>query len=134
MNKDVLFLISKKLSLNDLVSFCQLNKKTYVRTEIWLYKLIAEYPNWKDFKLKKSLKETYATLYQLEKLNNKLNLKYALLYLYKLQTLNLCYCKIKEIPKEIGQLHKLRYLNLYGNQIEKIPKEILQIRNLKINN
>jgi len=126
MNKDVLFIIAKKLSLIDLVNFIQVNKKTYVRTEIWLYKLITEYPNWKDFKFDKTLKETYVTLYQLEKFKEKLNLKYNLLDLYNLQELSLGYNQIKEIPKEIGQLHNLQTLYLYCNKINEIPKEIGQ--------
>jgi len=129
MNKDVLFIIAKKLSLIDLVSFTQINKKTYVRTEIWLHKLITEYPNWKDFKFDRTLKKTYVTLYQLEKLEGKLNLKYNLFDLYNLEDLS--DNQIKEIPKEIGQLHNLQYICLYNNQINEIPKEIGQLHNLK---
>jgi len=134
MNKDVLFIISKKLSLNDLISFTQINKKTYVRTEIWLHKLITEYPNWKDFKFEKTLKEAYVTLYQLEKLKEKLNLNYSLLKFHNLQSLYLEYNQIKEIPKEIGQLNNLQYLSLSYNQIEEIHEEIGQLHNLQFLN
>jgi len=46
-----------------------------------------------------------------------------LLYLYK--------NKIKEIPKEIGNLINLNYLDLSDNKIKEIPKEIGNLTNLK---
>lgn len=141
MNKDILFLIAKRLSLHDLLKFTQLNKKTYIRKEIWLHKLITEFPNWKDFKFDKTCKETYTTLYQLENLKEKLNyeiidpynedLKFSLLDLYNEKDINLSYNLMIEIPKEICQLYNLQILDLCNNQISKIPKEIGQLYNLQ---
>ena len=56
------------------------------------------------------MKDTYIKLYQLQKLKEKLNLKYNLLDLYNLKKLYLNDNKIKEILKEIGQLQKLQAL------------------------
>ena len=42
-----------------------------------------------------------------------------------------CYNRIKEIPKEIGQLHNLQKLDLSDNQISEIPKEIGHSQNLQ---
>jgi len=38
--------------------------------------------------------------------------------------------KIKEIPKEIGNLINLNYLDLNNNEIKEIPKEIKILDNL----
>ena len=44
--------------------------------------------------------------------------------MYNLQELKLNFNKIKEIPKEIGQLQNLQILYLNHNQIKEIPKFI----------
>ena len=137
LNKDQLFLLAIELDLPNLLSFCgsskRINELLCNRNEIWLHKLINEYPNYKDFNFDKNLKEIYTTLYQLQKLKEKLNLdlNYSLLDLYNLQEFNLYSNEIEEIPKEIGQLHNLQILDLSYNDIKQIPKEIGLLHNLQ---
>ena len=49
----------------------------------------------------------------------------------KVVKLDINYNKLKEIPKEIGQLVNLQEFDCSRNQILKIPKEIWQLINLK---
>ncbi len=51
--------------------------------------------------------------------------------LTNLQSLNLSYNYINEIPKEIGNLTNLQLLHLSNNQINEIPKEIGNLTNLQ---
>jgi Leucine-rich repeat (LRR) protein len=135
LEKDLLFLLATELSLPDLLNFCQTSKKinTLLCNNIWSYKLFKEYPDWKEFEYNKSLKEIYINLYKLQALNEKLNLDYSLLNLYKAQSIYLKEIhsnNIKQIPKEIGLLYNLRRLDLNDNKIKRIPKEIGQLHNL----
>ena len=43
LNKDVIFILSERLDLIDLLNFCQCNKYIYYREEIWDYKLKMEF-------------------------------------------------------------------------------------------
>jgi hypothetical protein len=113
LEKHELFLLVIKLNLPDLLNFCQTSKRIkhtiYDKDYIWLYKLTKEYPNWREFKFSKtkSLKDIYISLYQLQTIRQKLNLKYSLLDLYNLQFFDLNGNKITPNEDDIAKLYKI---------------------------
>ena len=49
-----------------------------------------------------------------------------------LEELELSWCKLRQIPREIGKMKKLKKLTLYGlNDLKSIPEEIGELSNLK---
>ena len=108
--RDMLFKLALELSLPDLLNFCsnqRVNELVCSQKDIWLAKLKQDF---KDFKLLKSdPRENYELLYRLTELKRKWNLKQDIYELYELQVLNLNYSRIKEIPKEIGNLTNLKW-------------------------
>ena len=73
----------------------------------------------------------YKTFLSIEKLKEKLNLRWSLEELINLKELFLSNSQIEEIPKEIGELINLRELKLNKNEIKEIPSEIGKLINLK---
>jgi len=140
LSKDILFLIGLKLDFPDLLNFCEsderIDKLVCQRNDIWLHKLVNEFPNWKDFKIEKDLKGIYETLYGLNVIKSFLKdideyENHSLLDLYNSIGLFLFNKQLTEIPKEIGNLINLKSLYLNSNQLTKIPKEIGNLINLK---
>jgi len=140
LEKDQLFLLATQMDFPQLLNFCQTNKKinTLVcqRDDIWIYKLIQDFPDHQTSEITGSYKKIYETLFirGLETIKRTFILNYNLGQLYNLKKLDLEHLEdtqIEEIPKEIGQLHNLQHLDLMYNQIEEIPKEIGQLHNLQ---
>ena len=135
LSPDALFLIAVNFDYPELLQFCSSSKRINDlicrRDRIWLHRLERDYPNWRDFKIDKSPRDTYKVLYGLTVLKDKLGLDYGLLDLFNLQDLSLYNKNLTEIPKEIGQLHNLQKLCLGRNNLTEIPKEIGQLHNLR---
>jgi hypothetical protein len=48
-----------------------------------------------------------------------------------LTTLSMRRCKLKEIPREIGELKSLEQIDMLGNSIKEIPEELFKLDKLK---
>jgi len=131
--KDMLFKLVLELDYPDLISFCnnpRVNQLVCKQNDIWLAKLQEDFGD--DYQmLKPNFQDNYELLYKLTELKRKLKLKEDIYTRYQSKYLNLAYNRIKEIPKEIGQLINLQNLYSDGNQIKEIPKEIGQLTNLE---
>ena len=145
LSKDALFKIAIDLSPSDLLSFCAASTKIDSlicrRNDIWNHKLEKDFPNlnnnannWKNLNIamsSKSVKDKYILLYNLTVLKEKLKLKEDIEQLYSKTVLDLRSNRIKELPKEIGNLTNLQILYLGYNQIKELPKEIGNLTNLQ---
>ena len=159
LNKDELFSIAINLELKDLLNFClvdkNIRKQIFQRNEIWMYKLIKDFPDFKRLKVEgKSYKEIYQLLYSLTEIKNKWKSKENIYELYELkkiiyinkrnlnsvskelgylsnlEVLKLSY-DLTYIPNEISKLSNLRSLDLSDNKLGMIPKEFGNLLNLQ---
>jgi hypothetical protein len=136
LTKDALFLIAIELDLPSLLNFCasnsRINKLVCQRDDIWLYKLKAEYPDYKILNLHKTPKEIYTLFYSLTKLKKTLHITNNIFDIYQMKNLILHNLNISDLPKEIGLLSNLQKLDLSHNKIVNLPKEIGLLSNLQI--
>jgi Leucine-rich repeat (LRR) protein len=135
LDENALFSIAIYLDYPELLRFCGSNKRinrlVCLKEPIWLYRLNKDYPNWRNFDFDKSPMEIYKTIWNLERLKDKLKLNYSLLELTNLEQLWLSNKQITTLPQEIGQLTNLQELWLYKNQLTRLPQEIGQLTNLQ---
>ena len=132
-NRDELFKLALEFDLPTLLSFCASSKEInnkICNDDLWLRLLNRDFPDYNLLKYEGSNKQKYILLTKLTRLKQKLNLEHNIYELYNLQELSLRNNRIKEIPKELGNLINLKELYLSYNQIEKIPKELGNLTNL----
>ena len=79
LSKDIYFTLAKDMEIRDLIDFCiadkRANEKICKNDDVWRYRLEKEFPDWRDFKLEKSLLNTYVFLYQLKILKEEIKFK-----------------------------------------------------------
>jgi hypothetical protein len=129
LNKDELFLIAIKLDLPDLLNFCSTCKRIESK-EIWYYKLKKEFPDYEKIIWYKSIRDIYETLYFIKTFLQP-KIKGDVYEIYSMKKINLSFEKLKELPKEIGNLTNLQILFLNYNYLKEIPKEIGNLSNLQ---
>ncbi|GAG60386.1 unnamed protein product, partial [marine sediment metagenome] len=131
---DMWFKLAMEMNYPDLINFClsnkRINQKVCNQEYFWKYKLNRDFFEYKNSFLDKNVKEKYKLLYSLDVVNREWKLNENLVELYYTKILDLENNRIKEIPKEIGNLVNLEWLNLDKNQIKEIPKEIGNLVNL----
>jgi len=139
LSKDVLFNIATMLDLDELLSFCssdsRVNRLVCQDRTIWLFKLIKEFPEWKQLNMEP--RQSYELLISLNKLKKEFKYEGSIYELYKETKLDLSYIQITILPPEIGNLINLRILYLHHNQIKTVPPEIgklSQLQELWLNN
>ena len=135
LTKDVLFNIATFLPLNDLLSFCsssdRINRLVCKDKNIWNFKLMKEFPNYKDHINQKG-REAYELLIALNKLKKEFKYQGTIYDLYKETKLDLSYKGLTIVPPEIGNLSNLQSLNLSTNQITILPPEIGNLSQLQM--
>jgi len=133
LSKDVLFNIATMLDLDNLLSFCsssdRINRLVCQDKNIWNFKLISEFPNYKSHINQKG-REAYELLISLSKLKVWSNYKGTIYELYKETDLYLYNKVLITLPSEIGNLSKLQELLLNNNQITILPPEIGKLSSL----
>ena len=131
-SKDVLFTIALNLDLPSLLKWCssnsRINKNVCQNDNVWRSKLLNDYPDFQNFHLNKSLRETYIFLYQLSQIKKLLNSNESLYDIFQRKELNLSNKKLKKVPA--FDLPNLQGLHLYKNQLIKIPS--FDLPNLRI--
>ena len=114
MSLDILFYIGKYLDYPDLISLCNvnsiINKLLYKRDNIWLHKLINEFPDWLSFNINKPMNIIYKTMYKLDIIKYNFYIHKSLIDIYNSKNLNLDYHYFNKIPSEIDVLYKLEKL------------------------
>jgi len=134
LNKDVLFNIATMLDLDNLLSFCnsdpRINRLICQREAIWLFKLMKEFPNYKEY-INQRGRDAYELLVSLTKLKKGIKYEGTIYQLYKVTKLDLSGKGLKSVPPEIGKLSQLETLWLHYNQITILPPEIGKLSNLQ---
>lgn len=134
----ILYKIALELSIPDLLSYCQTNKKferlVCSKNQIWEYHLNKDFPVEKEeFEyLNMPPKELFKLLISLDKIKTSFNLEYSLFQIYNKTHLDLTRKNLQQIPKEIGDLSNLQALYMTGNKIKEIPVEIGNLPNLMV--
>lgn len=146
----ILFKISIKLEISDLLNWCRCNKKIYRliynKDLIWDRNLHSYFTE-KDFDILtlETKNNTFKFLYSLSILKKKLgmlkvyrfdniNTNFKTLTLKQLYEENLIICrysKILQLPNGIGILKNLHMINMNENNISKFPSDFFQLKNLK---
>jgi len=133
LSKDVLFNIATMLDLDNLLSFCnsdpRINRLVCQDRTIWLFKLVREFPEWKQLNMEP--RQSYELLIGLTKLKEGIKYKRSIYELYKETKLDLSFVGLRKLPSEIGNLSNLRILSLDYNQITALPPEIGNLNNLR---
>ena len=139
LTKDVLFNIATMLDLDNLLSFCnsdpRINRLICQDRTIWLFKLVREFPEWKQLNMEP--KQSYELLISLTKLKEGIKYTGSIYKLYNETKLYLSNIGLTSLPSEIGKLSKLQTLYLTNNQIKTLPPEIgklTQLRRLWLDN
>jgi hypothetical protein len=85
LSKDVLFNIATMLDLDDLLSLCssnsRINRLICQRNDIWLFKLVAEFPDWNNY-FDADPKNTYILLVKLKRIAEAIDYHYSVYELY----------------------------------------------------
>ena len=127
MNNDTLFCIFEFLNAKDIISCSLVNNQFYIVSKNDIL--------WESLFVKKFYNIESNGNYQLYKtydvLNNFLRKFNNVNHIINLQCLDLNWCGLKSIPKEIGQLTNLQTFVLHSNRLKSIPKEIGQLTNLQ---
>ena len=154
LSSDALFALAIQLELPELLQFCSTSKKindnVCKKDNIWYYKLNTEFPNWRELKADKIIKnpktlesitemktakDTYLLLYWyniFRILKEKLKIREDIYKIYFIKELYLTgNRRMKIIPPEIEQLSKLQELYLDNNAITVIPPEIGKLSKLQ---
>ena len=101
-SKDVLFTIAMNLQLPELLKWCssnsRINKDVCQNDHVWRSKLLKDYPDYQKFNLKKSLRETYVFMYQLEYIQKVLATKESLYDIFLRKELDLSRKELKKVP------------------------------------
>jgi Leucine-rich repeat (LRR) protein len=122
-SKDILFTIAINLELPSLLRWCESNKRinrdVCNNDHVWRAKLLKDYPDYKRFNLKRSLKETSVFMYQLEYIKKLLNTDKTLYEIFLRDTLNLSFKDLDSVPA--FDLPNLGILLLKGNKLKHIP-------------
>lgn len=135
LTTDAFFSIALKLSLQDLLSFCKINKeiakKINNRNYVWYEKLK------RDFKDRQEIldnpKDLYILLSGLTDLKEKLKLTEDIYHIYFLEQLNIIYYNLEIIPPTIYFLNNLQKLSLSDNYLKEVPTVLpLSLRELDV--
>ena len=122
-SKDVLFTIAMNLDLSDLLRWCasssHVNKNVCLQDDVWRSKLLQDYPDYHNFKLNRSPRETYVFLYQLSYIKKLLNTNDSLMDIFQRKRMDLSGKKLRKVPA--FDLPNLQELFLDNNQLTKVP-------------
>jgi Leucine-rich repeat (LRR) protein len=137
LNRDELFSLAIHLDLPSLLKLCLANKrfseKICTRNEIWNYRLLKDFPDYKSLNLENKISEKsiYQLLYGILEVKNELKRKETIYQLYSLQTLDLSNNKLAEISTSLGNLVNLRILRLPYNKLTEISASLGNLVNLQ---
>ena len=135
--KDVLVTIAMDLDLPSLLRWCQsssrIQRDVCNNQNVWRGRLLRDYPDYERFNLKKSLKETYVFMYQLELIKQLLGTKESLYDIFLRPDIDLSEIELKKVPA--FDLPNLQVLNLSFNKLTKLPKfDLPSVRYLFLSN
>ena len=123
-SKDVLFIIAMQLDLPTLLRWCQssarINKNVCNNDNLWRSKLMKDYPDYQNFNLEKSMKETYVFMYQLSYIKRKMNSDESLHDIFLKEKINFVGMKIKKVPA--FDLPNLKKFHLSYNELTEVPE------------
>ena len=123
-SKDVLFTIAINLELPSLLKWCESNSRIHrdvcLNDNVWRSKLLKDYPNYSEFNLNRSLRETYVFLYQLSYIKKLLKTNESLYDIFQRKELNLSRKILKKVPA--FDLPNLQKLYLSANRLTKVPE------------
>ena len=136
-SKDVLFTIAMELDLPDLLRWCssnsRINQDVCQNDNVWKSKLLKDYPDYEEFNLNRSLRETYVFMYQLSYIKKLLNANESLHNIFTRKELNLSGKKLKKVLA--FDLLNFESLDLSNNILTQVPAfNLPNLKYLYLNN